>query len=558
MKIKPFIKLRQNKEAGEPDWLKLFQKAVQLHQKGVDGDTGAVREALGLLEQVRRKVPDHNLVRAYYGSTLCLLGRDLEDNLQRCAQVVQGLKHLDQAVQNEPGQIEIRLLRGLTCVNLPETYFHQNAKAVADFEYLITCYERYPKDIPKDLYFQSLSNLCIAYRNLGQSEAVAVIQRKLRQEFNPGQLQQSDSGDTQANLPLYLQPLSRLLEAAKKMHQQALSGDKQGIQQALVFFDKARLLYPEQPLFEVYYADCLSLQGSLASNPGEMFAKAIKATKIMDAAVVNHPDDLRIRLVRAHHSMRLPELFFARTVTAVIDWEYLIERWRQNPQLFTAEEIEEIRYRLGLCYQRLGLAHEAEELWQELLPEATPAMRRRIAAVQGSRNDLGPLPTVTLEGDCQGFYREAKRLHNLGVAGNPVAARLALQLWEQAQAFNPADPVARGYYGSALALTGRDSNQVNEMFANAIKGLKLLNEALDSDPGNWELRLLRGYLSYSLPEVFFHTGQRAIADFQFLIRAYKQNPALFPQELYEQICADLEQACQRSGKCQAEEGSNDY
>ena len=85
------------------------------------------------------------------------------------------------------------------------------------------------------------------------------------------------------------------------------------------------------------------------------------------------------------------------------------------------------------------------------------------------------------------------------------------------------------------------------MFGNAIKGLKHINEALNRDSDKWELRLLRGYLAYSLPEVFFHTTHQAIRDFQYLKDAYEQNPALFNEKLYEQIVMDLQAAEERIG-----------
>ncbi|HYH04254.1 MAG TPA: hypothetical protein VEC37_14275, partial [Bacillota bacterium] len=410
MKLKSFIKPKNTTAAAGPSWQELLQQAVQLHQKGIEGDRSAVQQALSLFEQVRTVVPEDNLTLAYYGSALCLLGRDLEDNVQRSAKVIQGLKYLDQAVRNEPDQWVIRMLRGHVCVNLPETYFHQNAKAVSDFQYLITCYERYPEDIPKELYFQFLYNLCIAYHNLGQTEAAAAIRGKMQDEFKDSPWQSGATSKGVGNMPVVLQPLPILLETAEKIHQRALSGEKHNIQQALEFFSQARLLHPDQVVFEAYHADCLSLQGRNASNTGEMFANAIKATKTIDAAILKEPDNIQIRFIRAQQSMRLPEMFFARTATAVIDWEYLVERYRQEPQLFKKEQIEEIHYQLSLCYRRLGLNEEAEALWRELIADSSPEIQQRVARQLQINEAPKPLTGLSLVTQRTQFYEEAKRL----------------------------------------------------------------------------------------------------------------------------------------------------
>jgi hypothetical protein len=143
-------------------WDKLSKTAFILYQKGINGDKESVRKALELYEQLRLQFPDNNLIGAYYGSTLCLLGRDQTDSVERSANVIRGLKLLDQAVASDPDNFEIRVIRENICVNLPEMYFHRNATAVEDCEYLIACYEQYPADIPVELYFQFLYNLSIA------------------------------------------------------------------------------------------------------------------------------------------------------------------------------------------------------------------------------------------------------------------------------------------------------------------------------------------------------------------------------------------------------------
>ncbi|TCL76915.1 hypothetical protein EDC14_1001200 [Hydrogenispora ethanolica] len=552
--MRKFSLLSQMKKApaddsGGPD---RFQQAVRLHQSGLSGDKQAVREALNLLEGLQRELPEHHGVLAYYGSTLCLLGRDLTDPVERSATVIKGLKLLDQAVASEPDQFEIRIIRGNVCLNLPEIYFHRNATAVEDFQYLLSCCENYPDGIPSELYLEMLYNLSLAYSNLGKTaDAAAVRDRLLAEAQDPKYrllLEQEPARNGSAGQFLVLlQPLPTVLAEGERLHQRALAGEKQELRRAMDFFAKAQVFYPENQVFKACHADCVSLLGRDASNTGEMFANAIKAMKTIDAAVVSEPDNLKLRLIRARHSMRLPELFFARTATAITDFEYLAERRRRDPGLLTEEQWGEILFNLGQCYQRLGMDAEAEAVYQELSPTADPELQRRIAANIANSRPPEPVAGLSLSADRAGFYAEAKRLHDLGVAGNKTAARMGLELWEQAHSRDPQDPVALGYYGSSLALNGRYASDTNGMFGAAIKGLKLLNEAVSQAPDHWELRLLRGYLAYSLPEAFFHTTRQAIADFQYLIGAYRQDNRIFPADLQERLVADLAAAVRRAG-----------
>jgi tetratricopeptide (TPR) repeat protein len=533
-------------------WDKLSKTAFILYQKGINGDKESVRKALELYEQLRLQFPDNNLIGAYYGSTLCLLGRDQTDSVERSANVIRGLKLLDQAVASDPDNFEIRVIRENICVNLPEMYFHRNATAVEDCEYLIACYEQYPADIPVELYFQFLYNLSTAYRNLGKTEAAEAIEEKLCRESQDPRYKAmlATKGGTSGqqsteSFRVLLQPLPVILKEGERLHQAALTGGKADIQRAIDFFAKAQVLYRDNQLFKAYHADCMSLKGRIAVNTGEMFANAIKAIKAIDDSVMRDPDNIKIRFIRANHSKRLPELFFARTATAVIDLEYLAGCIKREPQFFGKEQAEEILYDLGFCYFRLGLNNEGMETWHNLSQHCSERLREKIRI--GLGNNLPPdmNPNLALEENREEFYAEARRLHDLGVLGNKIAAQKSLEMWEKAYSEDHTDPVAEGFFGSSLALIGREAKEINLMFRNGIKGLKHLNQALSRVPDDWELRLLRAYLCYSLPEAFFHTTQQAIEDFQYLITAYEQNDQLFSKELYERIVNDLQTGKQR-------------
>ena len=70
----------------------------------------------------------------------------------------------------------------------------------------------------------------------------------------------------------------------------------------------------------------------------------------------------------------------------------------------------------------------------------------------------------------------------------------------------------------------------------------LINQSLETAPENLEIRLLRSYLTFALPEPFFELTGKTISDFQILIEAFETNnfnPEILTKEIYEQLLFDL-------------------
>lgn len=157
----------------------LLSTIITLHKQGIQGDQNAVQEAFDVLEEIRRFYPTNHLVEAYYGSVLTLLGRDALDPMERLEKVRYGLKFLDNAVQDEPDNIDIRIIRGYVCSRLPEVFFHRTATAAEDFSYITTRYETEPGIISNTFYRQVLRDLKQVYRTLGRDPDVHSIQQKI-------------------------------------------------------------------------------------------------------------------------------------------------------------------------------------------------------------------------------------------------------------------------------------------------------------------------------------------------------------------------------------------
>ncbi|MBO8169876.1 MAG: tetratricopeptide repeat protein [Thermoanaerobacteraceae bacterium] len=546
----------------------LLVEAVKLHDAGVNGDKEAVVQAHEILEKLREANPQDPIVEGYYGSTIALLGRDAVDPNERFVKALEGLKILDRVVSNNPDHIQVRSLRGFVSYRLPEMYFHRTTTAIEDFNYLINRYEQDNTVFSEQFYWQLLYNLGHAYKNVNNTEKAEETWYKLLNTAADTRYQEllkaegiqieqqstqttSDNpspGDSTKRSADGQQKYRQLLEQGAELHARALKGDPEATRQALTFFQKAREKYPGDQLIAAYCADCLSMTGRDATSPQDMFANAIKAMKALDKCVNNDPGNIQIRFIRAYQSFRLPEAFFHRTATAIEDFNYFIQQYEEDNSVFSEETYWQVLYDLGTAYKRLEMKEEAATTWQKLLSLNPDPKYRSLVDKQQTRNPDDSSPKLASLNTREKLLAEGKRLHDQGVAGNAVAAQRAFEIFEKARDMYPHDPVIMGYYGSSLALTGKYAKNPSVMFSNAIKGLATLKKAIGLDWNNAELRLLRGYLIYSLPAIFFHDLlEKAIKDFRFVKSAYEKGDASISEATYWQVLYDLGVCYQRVG-----------
>lgn len=117
-----------------------FESAVALHDAGRDGDAGAVDEAVEAFERLVEADPDNALARAYLGSSYALTAREASEVADRIRYVNRGLRHLDAAVEAEPDDFVIRLIRANVSAGLPEM-FGRRERAIEDMLALDAMFE---------------------------------------------------------------------------------------------------------------------------------------------------------------------------------------------------------------------------------------------------------------------------------------------------------------------------------------------------------------------------------------------------------------------------------
>jgi tetratricopeptide (TPR) repeat protein len=136
-------------------------------------------------------------------------------------------------------------------------------------------------------------------------------------------------------------------------------------------------------------------------------------------------------------------------------------------------------------------------------------------------------------------FSDLKNYHDLGVKGDKDSVNTAYELAKRLHEENPDNALAEAYVGSTTALLGRDAVDPGERMKLAMKGVKVLNSAVNKDYQNIDIRILRGYVCYRLPEMFFHKTSTAIDDFKYLVSRYEDNNSIFTRDFYLQVLYDL-------------------
>lgn len=146
--------------------------------------------------------------------------------------------------------------------------------------------------------------------------------------------------------------------------------------------------------------------------------------------------------------------------------------------------------------------------------------------------------------------QRAVSLHMEAVKGNAAAALEANRLFEQLRKSLPGDSVVTAYYGSSLVLVARDKTKALEKMRLSNTGMRLLDEAVASSPGDAVIRLLRGKNAYQLPERYFQRTRTMIEDYSFLLELHLRGGALPGSVAYGELVQELGEGFARIGRNQ--------
>jgi tetratricopeptide (TPR) repeat protein len=131
-----------------------FELAKMYHDKVRDEIDDKSDEAEELFKEILKKKRDFVEARAYYGSLLTLKGRDAYLPWNKLAYVEQGCDEMDKAVKIAPNNLELRILRSLNNIHLPD-FFNRLTYCLEDFDFLTKNedFAKYPKNIQQEVYY---------------------------------------------------------------------------------------------------------------------------------------------------------------------------------------------------------------------------------------------------------------------------------------------------------------------------------------------------------------------------------------------------------------------
>jgi len=112
-----------------------IELGIAYHDAGLEGDKDSVTKAIRILEDVLKR-RDLGLARAYLGSSFLLRARDDWNPFGKLLNLNQGIDHLDRAVEGNPDDILIRVIRANAYANIP-AFFGKLDVAISDFEIIV-------------------------------------------------------------------------------------------------------------------------------------------------------------------------------------------------------------------------------------------------------------------------------------------------------------------------------------------------------------------------------------------------------------------------------------
>ncbi|RIX53939.1 hypothetical protein D3P08_06695 [Paenibacillus nanensis] len=165
--------------AGDSPYENQLREAKRLHSEGIEGNKRAVVAAYEKLAELRKSYPNHALIEAYYGSSLALMARDASSLLVKEEKAREGLDALNRAVELNPNDKEIRLLRGNVSLRLPDTFFQTARTAVEDFSFLLARQQADPRYLTPKQTKDVINHLITAYETIGRQDKVKEMKKLL-------------------------------------------------------------------------------------------------------------------------------------------------------------------------------------------------------------------------------------------------------------------------------------------------------------------------------------------------------------------------------------------
>ncbi len=153
----------------------------------------------------------------------------------------------------------------------------------------------------------------------------------------------------------------------------------------------------------------------------------------------------------------------------------------------------------------------------------------------------------TAPGDTKLLMKLGISYHSFAEKGQKNAVKKAEAVFKTLLQIEPKNSEALVWYGSVLALKGRDAWFPFLKIKYVNDGLKKMDQAVWLDSANITVRMTRASTCIALPENIFHRIKTAIQDFEYLVILQKKHPEMFDKKLSASIFLELGNGYKKSG-----------
>ncbi|MBM7572337.1 hypothetical protein [Aquibacillus albus] len=155
-------------------------------------------------------------------------------------------------------------------------------------------------------------------------------------------------------------------EEGRRLLMLGVDGDKKAVKKAYEIFLKLRDTEPDNALVEANYGSTLALLGRDAVQPLEKADHAQEGLDALNQAISMEPNHKEIRLLRANVCLRLPDSFFHCSQTAIEDFSFLLDRYKEDPNYLTNDQLIEMMENLSAASHDMEKPSKANKVLQRL------------------------------------------------------------------------------------------------------------------------------------------------------------------------------------------------
>jgi len=131
-------------------------------------------KAVRILGKAVKIEKDSPIALIYLGSSYTMMAGQAEKVEDKLSYLEKGMRILDETAEKYPDNYEVRLIRGVNSMNIPDM-FGRYRIAIKDFEYILSSVDSIPKSEERII----LEYLKIAYLKAEENEKASLVENKL-------------------------------------------------------------------------------------------------------------------------------------------------------------------------------------------------------------------------------------------------------------------------------------------------------------------------------------------------------------------------------------------